>query len=144
MPSNDDVRAMLAQLRADAGHGGREPSVLALARRLGLANTTFRRNYPGVVAELAQPTAARQLPESAVSRYEQLRQASTQLRSDNQQLRHDLDLAAAVIARLTLENQQLRQLLEAESKVTRISPAAAQPGSPPERTARGPSHRGST
>lgn len=107
MPGDDDVRAMLTQLRDDAGHGGRQPSVLALARRLGMANTTFRRNYPGVVAELAQPAAARPLPESAVSRYQQLQQASTQLRSDNQQLRHDLGIAAAVIQRLTLDNQRL-------------------------------------
>jgi small-conductance mechanosensitive channel len=115
---------MLTQLRADAGHGGREPSVLALARRLGMANTTFRRHYPGVVAELAQP-AARQLPESAVSRYQQIQQASTQLRSDNQQLRHDLGLAAAVIQRLTLDNQRLRQQLEDAAKVTRIAAAPA-------------------
>jgi hypothetical protein len=83
MPGNDDVRAMLTRLRANAAIGDREPSVLALARRLEMANTTFRRNYPSIVAELAQPTAARPLPESAVSHYQQLQQASTQLRSDN-------------------------------------------------------------
>ena len=52
MPGNDDVHAALTQMRAEAADGGPEPSVLALARRLQMANTTFRRNYPTVVAEL--------------------------------------------------------------------------------------------
>lgn len=125
MPSDHDVRAMLTLLRADTGRNGREPSVLALAHRLGLANTTFRRNYPGIVAELTRQAATRQLPESAVSRYEQLQQTGTQLRSDNQRLRDHLDLAAAVIQRLTLENQRLRHQLENEAKVARIGSAPA-------------------
>lgn len=70
--------------------------MLALARRLEMANTTFRRNYPAVVAELIRPAAARHLPETAVSRYQELQQAAAQLSSDNRQLRHDLDTAAAV------------------------------------------------
>jgi hypothetical protein len=59
MPGDHDVHAMLAQMRAEAGDGGPEPSVLALARRLEMANTTFRRNYPAVVAELTRPAATR-------------------------------------------------------------------------------------
>ena len=59
MPSHDDVRAMLIQLRADTEVTGREASVLALARRVGLANTTFRRNFPGIVAELTEHAAIR-------------------------------------------------------------------------------------
>ncbi|GAA1409789.1 hypothetical protein [Oerskovia paurometabola] len=35
---------------------GRAPSVLAVARAVGLSNTTFRRNFPEVVVEI---TAAR-------------------------------------------------------------------------------------
>lgn len=122
MPGNDDVHAALTQMRAEAADGGPEPSVLALARRLQMANTTFRRNYPTVVAELTRPAAARQHPETAVSRYQELLQATTQLRSDNRQMRHDLDTAAAVIQRLTLENHQLRQQLEHTANVTRIMP----------------------
>ena len=122
MPGNDDVHAALTQMRAEAADGGPEPSVLALARRLEMANTTFRRNYPAVVAELTRPAAARHLPETAVSRYQELLQATTQLRSDNRQMRHDLDTAAAVIQRLTLENHQLRQQLEHTANVTRIMP----------------------
>ena len=59
MPANHDVHAMLAQMRAEAGDGGPEPSALALAPRLEMANTTFRRNYPAVLAELTRPGPGR-------------------------------------------------------------------------------------
>ena len=121
MPSHDDVRAMLAQLRAEKDLPGREPSVLTLARRLGLANTTFRRNYPGIVAELTAQAASRPQATAPPGRYQQLEQAAAELRRDNQQLRDHLDLAAAVIQRLTLENQRLRRQLEDAAKVTRIA-----------------------
>jgi hypothetical protein len=45
-----DVHAAIDSLTSETG---RRPSVLALATRLGLANTTFRRNYPDICAELA-------------------------------------------------------------------------------------------
>lgn len=124
MPSHDDVRAMLAQLRAEKDLPGREPSVLTLARRLGLANTTFRRNYPGIVAELTAQAASRPQATAPPGRYQQLEQTAAELRRDNQQLRDHLDLAAAVIQRLTLENQRVRRQLEDAAKVTRIAAAS--------------------
>jgi hypothetical protein len=42
LPTPDDVQAALAAMARD----GNQVSVLALAQRLGLANTTFRRNFP--------------------------------------------------------------------------------------------------
>jgi len=69
-----------------------------------MANTTFRRNYPGVVAELTASAAGRQLPESA--RSAATSSSSRPARScaaTTVKLRHDLDLAAAVIQRLTLD-----------------------------------------
>lgn len=48
---------------------------------------------------------------------------SNKLRQDNHDLREHLDMAAANIQRLALENQQLRRQLEAATKVTRIGPA---------------------
>ncbi|MFC7912111.1 hypothetical protein ACWDRX_34925 [Streptomyces nigra] len=50
LPSLAEVRAICDALAAKTG---RTPSVLALATRLGLANTTFRRNFPQVCDELA-------------------------------------------------------------------------------------------
>jgi hypothetical protein len=60
IPSRDEVLAALAKLQADAQGTGRQPAVLALARQLGLANTTFRRNFPDITADLASQATARQ------------------------------------------------------------------------------------
>ncbi|MFI8341958.1 hypothetical protein ACIF8W_18100 [Streptomyces sp. NPDC085639] len=50
LPSRTDVHSTIDSLTSETG---RRPSVLALATRLGLANSTFRRNYPDICAELA-------------------------------------------------------------------------------------------
>lgn len=41
LPAEAQVRAVLADMLAEAAAGGAKPSVLALARRLGLSNATF-------------------------------------------------------------------------------------------------------
>src|SRR4051794_24689513 len=51
LPTIEDVRAALAALHADV-KTTRAPTVLALAQRVGLANTTFRRNFPAIVAQM--------------------------------------------------------------------------------------------
>ncbi|MFJ2377141.1 hypothetical protein ACIOZL_31090 [Streptomyces sp. NPDC087769] len=55
LPSRADVSAAVDALTAETG---RAPSVLALATRLGLANTTFRRNFPTICAELTRSRPA--------------------------------------------------------------------------------------
>ena len=53
-----DVRAALNALREDAAATGRRPSVLALAQRLGLPNTTLHRRFPAICTELATGPSA--------------------------------------------------------------------------------------
>jgi hypothetical protein len=130
IPSRDEVLTALAQLQADAEKTGRQPAVLALARRLGLANTTFRRNFPDIAAELARQAADRRQAPLPPSRYDQLQETSARLRQDNRQLREQLELAAAVIQRITLENQRLREQLEAANKVTAITSKTMLPRRP--------------
>lgn len=125
--SRDEVLTALAQLRAEADNTGRQPAALTLARRLGLANTTFRRNFPDIAAEIARQAAAHRQAPPPPSRYDQLQQADTRLRQDNRQLREQLELAAAVIQRITLENHRLREQLEAAAKVTAIGPGTIRP-----------------
>jgi hypothetical protein len=126
IPSRDEVLTALAQLRAEADNTGRQPAALTLARRLGLANTTFRRNFPDIAADLARPAAAhRQAPPP--SRYDQLQQAGARLRQDNRQLREQVEVAAAVIQRIRLENHRLREQLEAAGKVTAIASRTIRP-----------------
>jgi hypothetical protein len=116
LPTLGDVQAALSAMARD----GNQVSVLALAQRLGLANTTFRRNFPDVVAQLAQQAPAtasppdRTGPEGA----RDLAHANAVLRTQNHDLRRQLDLACAQIQRLALENDQLRELAHATTRVT--------------------------
>ena len=119
-----DVRIALNALREDAAATGhRRPSVLALARRLGLANTTLRRRFPAICVELATgPAGKGQAAHTAVdsTTLVGLRQASAQLRRDNENLAANLEVAIANIQRLTLQTHDLREALEHAHGVTRL------------------------
>jgi hypothetical protein len=121
--SAQDVQSALSQLRAEADTTGRPPSVLALARRLGLPNTTLRRHFPDICAELA--TAATPSPPEAPgnreSTYHHLTHEVARLRCDNRNLTDNLELAIANIQRLTLEAHRLRLSLETARKVRRLT-----------------------
>ena len=60
LPSEAQVRQALTELTAQVGTGP-PPTVLALARSLGLANGTFWRHFPEIAREVADQrrTAAR-------------------------------------------------------------------------------------
>lgn len=120
LPSLDEVRAAITHL---AGAAGKPPTVVALARHLGLANTTFRRNFPDITTEL-NPPRSQTSPEgpTGVSQFEQLKRDNDKLRQNNHELTEHLELAVANIQRLALDNHRLRQALERTSKITRITP----------------------
>lgn len=131
LPTDDDVTAALNALLADAAAQGVRPTVLALASRLGVSNTTFWRRFPdtarqvraaaGAVADAADPDAgvdtltASGGPDRAGGSGAQRLAA---LSRENQQLHEQLELACAHIARLTLTNQGLVEELEAVTSVT--------------------------
>ncbi|MEU8003672.1 hypothetical protein AB0B66_21150 [Catellatospora sp. NPDC049111] len=121
LPSEQTVRSTLEQLRNEADKTGRAPSILALARRLGLANTTFRRHFPVLCTELTahEPTP---VLDGEPSSYAKLTREVDKLRRDNRELAEHLELAIANIQRLTMENHGLRQALEAARNVTRLPP----------------------
>lgn len=118
LPSAEDVQIAINHLSEAAG---KLPTVLALARHLGLANTTFRRNFPDIATRLHQ-RAQQPSPEdtAGMSRFDQLSRKNDELRRDNHELTEHLELALANIQRLSLENHQLRKQLEAASNVARI------------------------
>jgi DNA anti-recombination protein RmuC len=120
IPSRSEILTALAELRADSADTGRQPTVLSLAPQLGLANTTFRRKFPDIAADLAHQAAERRQAPPEPGRREQLEEASARLRQENRQLREQIEAATAVIQRITLENHQLRQEVEAPAKVTRL------------------------
>ncbi len=121
LPLLSEVRARLETLRADPGA---RVTVLALARACGLSNTTFRRNFPDVVADItaAAPTTS----DTAVHRPGSDRHGTQlrRLRRDNQNLRSQFDLACAQIQHLTLLNEQLRDRLHSAVAITRIPPGS--------------------
>ena len=53
-PDEARVRETLAQMRAEADAGTTRVSVLGLARRLGMSNATFWRNYREIATEIRQ------------------------------------------------------------------------------------------
>jgi hypothetical protein len=121
MPSEQTVRDALHDLKADAETTGRHPSVLALTARVGLPNTTFRCRYPSICAELAHaPRRAVSSANATVTAYENLAHAHAQLRQDHNALAEHLELAIANIQRLTLDDHELRQVLETTRSVTRL------------------------
>ncbi|MGF0319209.1 hypothetical protein [Nocardia fluminea] len=124
LPTEATVRDHLAELRQRTG---RTPSILALASRVGLSNTTFRRHFPDLCAELRanrRPAGDLAAGTEATEAYDRLHDDNQKLAARNRDLAADLDLAIAHIQRLTLENDQLRRQLHAARTVTH-SPTAA-------------------
>jgi AcrR family transcriptional regulator len=126
IPTPEQARRAQEKVLTEASDNGRRPSVLAVARQLGLSNTTFRRHFPDLADEIS---AARRAPddttpdESGISEHARLVARNAKLRRGNHQLREHLDLAVANIQRLTLTVHKLQTELEGASKVTRIGVA---------------------
>jgi predicted ArsR family transcriptional regulator len=116
-------------MRQAADTTGARPTPAAVARHLGLANTTFRRRFPHLVAELAAPTSDNQPSSSRPARtsYDQLNDDNAQLREHKRELTEHLEFAIAQLQRLTLDNHQLREQLEAERGITRLPRGAGDP-----------------
>lgn len=98
---------------------GRAPSVLALARHLGLANTTFRRRYPDIVVRLQASALGPDFSGVALAA-PRTDDELLRLRHRNRELVGHLELATASIQRLSLDNRALRAQLEQLSSVTHL------------------------
>lgn len=124
LPAETEVRAALTELKS--ADPDRPPTVLSLARRLGLTNATFWRHFPGIAKEVADARRA-QAPSAqpAIAPFAIDTDAKTtigQLRNEKANLREQLEVAIAHIQHLTLQNRALREQLEQALKVARITP----------------------
>lgn len=123
VPTEARVRRVMDQYTAECTDNGTRPSVLALAAKLGLSNTTFRRHFPDLAKEMStlrsnpEPTTA---AEKHPSPYEILAARNAKLRRTNRSLTENLRFAAAQIQHLAVDNARLREALEDSTKVTRI------------------------
>ncbi|MFZ3491937.1 hypothetical protein ACODT5_46870 [Streptomyces sp. 5.8] len=114
------VRKHLQQVLDACGEDNSRPSVLMLARRLGLTNTTFRRRYPEIAREISEHRTAPAAPRGGPTEHDRLVARNAKLRRRNRDLTGQLALAAAQVQHLALRNERLKEALEAASRVTNI------------------------
>ena len=129
VPAEARVQRLLKEYLSECDDSGKRPSVLALATRLGLSNTTFRRHFPQQAKEISAARSSREPPAAAQAqpgRCEILVARNARLRRANQTLTGNLRLAAAQIQRLSIENARLREALESSSNVSRIGQPSKQ------------------
>jgi AcrR family transcriptional regulator len=132
-PSPEQARHARDHVLAQAAAAGRRPSVLAVARQLGLSNTTFRRHFPDIAEEVGdtrRTPPAGPADAGGPSAHDKLVARNAKLRRDNRQLREHLDLAIANIQRLTLQNHRQQQALESHAKITQIDKRTQTPARP--------------
>jgi hypothetical protein len=129
LPAEQQVREVLAQMRAEAAAGGPVPSVLALARRLGLSNTTFWRHYRGIATEIRQAahadTAPADGPSKHPSRSTELAAENARLRLERDRLAGQVEAALGHLRRLAIDNARLRRHLEEARGITSLGTARA-------------------
>jgi AcrR family transcriptional regulator len=131
LPAKAHVRAVLADMRAEAAAGGAKPSMLALARRLELSNATFWRHFRDIAAEIrhtagdsmAQPGGQNPWRDRAG----ELASQNAGLRRERDRLADQMEPALGHLRRLTMDNAEPRHDLEAARKITRLDPAANHP-----------------
>lgn len=66
LPDQDRVRQAMSAMIVEATTVGRRPTVVALARKLGLDNATFRRHFPEIVRELREEARPPSQPATAL------------------------------------------------------------------------------
>jgi hypothetical protein len=115
------VRKHLQKVLETCRETNARPSVLMLARRLDLTNTTFRRRYPDIAREIGEQRTTPAASRTGPTEHDRLIARNAKLRRRNRDLSAQLALAAAQIQHLTLRNERLQEALETTSNVTSIS-----------------------
>lgn len=126
-PDEARVRETLAQMRAEADAGTTRVSVLGLARRLGISNATFWRNYREIATEIRQApeTSGKPTRASKPGNEAKLAGQNASLRRERDALAGQLEAALAHLRRLTTDNARLREELEAARAITHLDTARA-------------------
>ena len=126
-PDEARVREALAQMRAEADAGTTRVSVFGLARRLGMSNATFWRNYREIATEIRQApqTPGKPARASQPGNEAKLAGQNASLRRERDALAGQLEAALAHLRRLTTDNARLREELEAVRAVSHLDTARA-------------------
>ncbi|MET8682421.1 hypothetical protein ABZW18_33900 [Streptomyces sp. NPDC004647] len=115
------VRKHLQEVLDNCRETNTRPSVLMLARRLDLTNTTFRRRYPDIAREISDHRSAPTAPRSGPSEHDRLVARNAKLRRRNRDLTTQLALASAQVQHLALRNERLQEALEEATNITSIN-----------------------
>jgi AcrR family transcriptional regulator len=131
LPAEAHVRAVLAHMLTEAAAGGAKPSVLALARRLGLSNATFWRHFRDIATEVRHAASDSMVPVGGENlrrdRAGELASQNAGLRRERDRLADQMEAALGHLRRLTIDNAQLRHDLEAARRITRLDPSRESP-----------------
>jgi dienelactone hydrolase len=126
LPPEEHVRTVMTGMFAEAATGGPRPTVLALARNLGLTNATFGRHYHDIAIELRHHAASATpaVPARGKRRRdaEELAGRNAALRRERDHLASQLEAALSHLRRLTIDNAELRRELEAARGIPRLDP----------------------
>jgi len=123
LPADDQVTATMARVLAEAAEHGRQATVTAVERALGIPHATFDRNYRHLTGGFRQQarqqptTAGRTGPISAGTAPDQ----SQRLRRENEDLRRLVKIYAESIRQLTLDHLELDAKLNAAASITTLS-----------------------
>jgi hypothetical protein len=103
--------------------------VLALARRLGLSNTTSWRHYRDIATEIRHAahadTAPADGPAQRPGRTAELRADNARLRLERDRMAGQIEAALGHLRRLAIDNARLRRDLEEARRITSLGTARA-------------------
>lgn len=123
LPPDEQVKAAMARVLAQAGENGRKATVTAVERALGIPHATFDRNYRHLINDFRQrahdqsSTAKRT---RAVSSGKDPDQVIQRLRRENEDLRRLVKIYAESIRQLTLDYLELQAKLNATASITTL------------------------
>lgn len=120
LPTNESVRKELRAELDDAQASQRRPTITNVEKRLGVAHSTFYRNYPEQVEwfkdQYAQQRQTVQARQPNPKRGDDL----ARLRQENSDLRKQVRIYAEAIRQLTLNNSSLEDQIQSYNRVYRI------------------------
>ncbi len=123
LPPDEQVKAAMARVLAQAGENGRKATVTAVERALGIPHATFDRNYRHLINDFRQRAndqASTVKQARAISSDKDPDQVIQRLRRDNEDLRRLVKIYAESIRQLTLDYLELQAKLNATASITAL------------------------
>lgn len=133
-PDDEQVRAAMDQVLAEADSSGRRPTVTAVEERLGITHATFYRNYPDLIDWFKQQVAVLRdaAKPSRTTSGSDPAEIMARLRRENEDLRRLVKIYAESIRQLTVDNTALRTAVNDQAGITDLAAHRARKASDPD------------